>query len=169
MCTPAAALGTTLIGGAASAFGSYSQASAQQASADYSAGIAEMNATLAARAAKDAIERGRSDVSAIYRKGDQIMGKQKAGFAANNISLSFGSPLDVISDTAAFTEMDVKNRLVNAEREAIGYQTQGMNFSAQAAGLRMQSDYLDTAKYVAPASTLLSTGAKVADYWYRLS
>jgi len=121
------AIGSSLMG----AWGQYEQGRAANQAAQYQAQIARMNAEMADRRAQDAIERGREEEQKQMRATSQLMGKQQVGMAANGVDLSFGSPLDLIVDTALMGELDALTIKKNAYREAQDYKQQAANFRAE--------------------------------------
>ena len=65
-----------------------------------------MNATLADRRAKDAVERGAREEQMQRAKNQQLLGRQRAAMGANGVDLGFGSPLDTMVDTAVLGELE---------------------------------------------------------------
>lgn len=135
MCVDPATLSIigTLASLAGTGVGAVATARAQQAQAQQE----ENNAIIAKRNANDARQRGivaEQDQQLQYRA---MLGKQKNILSERNISLSSGSALDIIGDTAMFGKMDALTTRGNFEREAIGYEAQSSNFSAQAEQSRM--------------------------------
>jgi len=62
----------------------------------------------------------------------QLIGKQTAAQAANGLDVTFGSPLDLIVDTAVMGELDALTIKKNAYREEQDYRQQGNNYRAEA-------------------------------------
>ena len=158
MCKP-----TTLLMNAStvvSGVGQIQQGNAAAASAKYNAQVAEMNATLADRRARDAIERGQVEEQQKRAQVAQLQGRQQAAMAANGVDLSFGSPLDTLVDTAVLGELDALTIRQNAAREAYDYQVQGVNSRADASLSRMNASSAKKGGYLAAAGTVLGGGAK---------
>lgn len=95
-------LGSAVLGAA----GQIQQGQAAAAASNYNAQVADMNAKLSERRARDAIERGQLDEQRKRQEVAQIQGQQRAAMAANGVDLSFGSPLNIIVDTATMGEID---------------------------------------------------------------
>lgn len=116
------------------------QRAALKKKAAFETQVALNNQTLAERAAEDARERGK--VAAKQRRKDikQLIGIQRATLAGNQVEVDFGSALDLTTDTAGVGEQEALTIENNAEREALGFITQGLNFqsSAELARLRGQ-------------------------------
>jgi hypothetical protein len=163
-------IGSTLIGGYAQIQAGNAQAAqyaAQAQASQYNAQVAEMNATLADRAAKDAIERGATEEQRKRMEVAQLQGRQRAAMAANGVDLTFGSPLDTLVDTAVMGELDALTIRRNAAREAYDFDVQGMNYRADATLSRMGAtsalagaSAAKTGGYLSAAGTVLGGGAK---------
>ena len=153
-------LALTLAATAIGAVGQVQQAQATAASNKYNAQVQEMNATLADRRAKDAIERGADEEQKKRQQIAAIQGQQRAGMAANGVDLTFGSPLDTIVDTAVLGELDALTIRSNAYRESYDYQVQGVNARAGATMSNMTADAAQTAGWLNAAGTVLGGAGK---------
>jgi hypothetical protein len=127
-------IGSTLMGAA----GQIQQSKATAAASNYNAQIAEMNAKISDKQAKDALERGKQEEQQKRMQTAQLAGRQRAAMAANGVDLTFGSPLDTIIDTAKMGEIDALNIRTNAHREAYAYNMQATNQRAGATLDRME-------------------------------
>lgn len=157
MCEIATALmiGSTLM----SAVGTIQQANAQSKAARYNAQVSEMNATLAERRARDAMERGAREEQKKRQEVAGILGQQRASMAANGLDLGFGSPLDLMIDTAVAGEMDALTIRSNTYREAYDYRVDAAGRRADAGLQRAQASAAKTGGYLSAAGTLLGGGA----------
>ena len=136
----------TAIGIGLAAFSAYQQykGSKKQEKAAKAAGKAEQkiaesqglvldyNANVADLQAQDAIERGAEAESRFRAQIRGTIGAQRAGMAANNIDVSFGSAVDVQGDAAFLGELDALTIRTNAAREAWGFKVQATNYRKQA-------------------------------------
>jgi hypothetical protein len=158
MCDPSIILtvGSTLLGAA----GQIQQAQATSAANKYNAQVADMNATLADRKAKDAIERGATAEQQKRQQTAQLQGRQRAAMAANGVDLTFGSPLDTLVDTAQMGELDALNIRSNAYREAYDDKVQGVNQRADATLDRMRASSAETGGFLSAAGTVLTGAGK---------
>ena len=147
---------STVVGAA----GAIQQGNAAAAAANYNAKVAEMNATMSDRRAKDAIERGAKDEQQKRQEIAQLKGRQKAAMAANGVDLTFGSPLDTIVDTAVLGELDALTVRRNAAREAYDYDVQAVNGRADATLSRMNAKAAKTGGYLSAAGTVLGGAGK---------
>ena len=161
----AISIAASVAGAGVSIIGQGQQAAAQRASLEYQAAVARNNQILAERQAADAEERGKVAERNQRIKSQQLIGRQRAVLASNGVLVDDGSALDITSDTAALGEQDALTIRSNAEREALGFRTQGMNFGAQAGLNSMQA--ANTSATMGQIGTALSTVGAVADRWYR--
>ncbi len=157
MCdvTMALMIGSTLIGAA----GQVQQAQATAKANRYNAQVQKMNATIADNRAKDAIERGKLEEQRKRQEVARLQGAQTAAMAANGVDLSFGSPLDVLVDTAALGEIDALTIRTNAYREAYEHKVDAANKRAGAQLSSMSADAAKTGGYLSAAGTILGGGA----------
>lgn len=149
-------IGSTVVG----AVGSVTQGIAAQKAANYNAKIAEMNAELSQRQAKDAIERGQKEEQRKRMEVAQIRGQQKVAMAANGVDLGYGSPLDIAIDTAVMGELDALTIRSNANREAYDFEVQAVNQRAGANLARMEGKSQAMGSYLGAAGTVLGGAAK---------
>lgn len=144
-------VGSTLMGAA----GQIQQGQATAAAQRYNAQVQEMNATLADRRAKDALERGKVEEQRKRQQVAGLLGQQKAAMAANGVDLSFGSPLDTIKDSAIMGEMDALTIRTNFAREAYDYRVDAVNKRAGASMSRAAADNAITGSYLNAGGTIL--------------
>lgn len=126
--------------GVNSAVGGITQAKALQSQAEYQKMQYEQNSLLAELQADDAIRRGDKDAAALIRKGDQVVGTQRAAFAANGVDVNYGSARDIQEQTMEISQADADRTKHNARMEAWGYkmaavQAAGAGRFAEAAGM----------------------------------
>lgn len=153
MCDLGIAL--TLISTVIGAAGQVQQAQAQAQAAEYNAKVADMNATLSERRAKDAIERGAVEEQKKRLEVQRLLGTQTAAMAANGVDLTFGSPLDILVDTAVLGELDALTIRTNFAREAYDRKVDAVNQRAGATLNRMEAENARTAGYLNAAGTVL--------------
>lgn len=135
----AIALAMAAGGTAVSAVGQYKAGQANKragaAAADVSesqAEVADFNAHVADLQGADAIERGAEAEQRFRTQIRGAIGAQRAGQAASNVDVGFGSAVDVQADAAYLGELDALTIRTNAAREAWGYQVQGFDYRKQA-------------------------------------
>lgn len=150
------AIGSTVIGAA----GAIQQGQAQAAAAKYNAQVGEMNAVLAERRAKDAVERGAVEEQRKRAEVARIKGQQVVAMAANGVDLEFGSPLDTLVDTAVLGELDALTIRTNAYREEYEHKVDAVNKRAGAELNRMQAKSALQGGYLNAAGTVLTGASK---------
>lgn len=130
MCVDPATLSviSTIVGIGGSAVSGIAQVNASKAAAQQ----ADNNAVIAKRMAADARARGITTENDVQLRTRAMRGSQIATLSERNISLSSGSALDILGDTAMFGKLDALTTRGNFEREAIGAEAQSYNYSASA-------------------------------------
>ncbi len=157
----------SVIGTAFSAVGQMQQGKAAAAQAEYQAAVGRNNAILAQRAADDARLRGDEAARREASKNKQLMGRQRAVLAANGVLVDQGSALDITGDTAEIGKLDELTIRSNAEREALGYEAQGMNFNASSQLNQMRADNATSSGMGSAFGTVLTGAGTVASKWYQ--
>jgi len=157
MCEIATIL--TVASTALGAMGAIQQGNAAAEAGRYNAKVAEMNAVMSERRAKDAMERGAREEQRKRTEVAALKGRQVAAMAANGVDLSFGSPLDTIVDTAVLGELDALTIRKNAANEAYDHRVNAVNGRSDATLSRMNADAAQTGGYLNAAGTLLGGAA----------
>lgn len=142
---------------------------AAKAQANYNAAVDRNNAILANRAAADARQRGEVAAATAAQQGNQLIGRQKAILASNGVVVNEGSALDLTSNTAAQNKLDELTIRNNAEREALGFEAQGMNYTSQSGLDLAAGNNAESAANTAAFSTALGGAGTVASRWYEFS
>lgn len=153
MCTPEVAIASTV-------FSTAFQMKAASDQADYTSQVARNNATMAEYAAQDAQRRGELEAQRVQRQTSQLVGAQRAGYAARGLDITDGTPGDVIDQTNFFGSADAATARYNAKLDAYGKRVQAQNYRGQA----------DAAQYnggMAMAGSFLSGAGAVSDKWYQ--
>jgi len=168
MCLPAGILATIAIGTAAagtlvSTIGAVQQGKAQRRQADFNAAVSRNNAVLAERQAEDSLRRGRIAERQKRLQISKLEGSQIAAFAANNVALDEGSPLDVLEFTAAQGELEASNIRVAAEREATGFRARAGGLRAEAGLLEASGKAAESAGFFEGFSSLLAGASQTAN------
>lgn len=111
---------------------------ANQEVSESEAQLADFNARIAELQAVDAEQRGEWDANRMREEVGQVIGKQRAGFAAGNIDVGFGSTVDTQADAAYLGELDVLQIKTNAAREAWGFRVEAYDTQQRAAIARLE-------------------------------
>lgn len=179
------ALATTLaiIGIASAGFSAYQQVRAgkqakeagkiERQAAEAQAELTDYNAEVAELQAQDALERGGDEENRFRMMVRGAIGAQRAGFAAGNIAVGFGSAVDVQADAAFLGELDALQIRQNAAREAWGFKVEATDLRRRADIARKEGVMLEkaggqraTQAYIGAGSTLLSAGSSLLEQRY---
>lgn len=170
MCEPTtlaiASIGASLAGGYMQYQGQKQQGAAQANALRYQADVDNNNKIIQERLATDALDRGAEEERIHRIKIGRLKSDQINAFAKNGVVTDSGSPLDVLSDTAAIGELEALTIRNNAEREAYGYKVGAMNYGASAQNNLMASSQAKKSGNQAATTSLLSTAGSVSSKWY---
>lgn len=132
MCGPVAFVAASIAISAMQAYNQHQQGK-------YAKAVANQNADIAEAQAEDAVNRGNIAADQRRREMRQRQGTQAATMGATGADLGSGNALDIFADTAQFGTLDALTTVNNAQREAYGYQVQGMNATAQGNAAQSQA------------------------------
>lgn len=164
---PVLSIAASVIGTAVSAVGQLQAGKARAAQLNYQAAVGRNNAILAQRAADDARLRGEEAARREASKTKQLAGRQRAVLAANGQLVDQGSALDITDDTMQIGKLDELTIRSNAEREALGYEAQGMNFQAGSELNKMGANNAISSSQGDAFGTVLTGAGNVASKWYK--
>jgi hypothetical protein len=189
LASPAASAGTGAVGGAAagsmfgpigalvgaaggaalSAYGSYEGGKAQQATYNYQAAVAAMNAKIANANAARAIQVGESQAQISGMQTRAQIGETKAVQSGSNLDVNKGSAVDVRAseaDIGAENERTIRN---DAQQKAYDFQVQAAQDTAQGNLDTFAGQNAMTAGKIGAFSSLLSGAGSVAGKWSQFS
>jgi hypothetical protein len=115
-------VGSAIAGIGMQAYGQIKGGRAAQTAANAAAEREEFNAGLADQAAGDARARGAEEAGRFRAGVRSLIGSQRAGFAGQGVKVGQGSARDVTADAAHLGELDARQIVANAEREAWGFE-----------------------------------------------
>jgi hypothetical protein len=115
----------------------------QREASDSQADLQDWNASIARLQAADAIERGKEQEERFRQGVKTSIGAMRAGFAASNVDVGFGSAVDTQADAAYLGELDALQIRTNAAREAWGYKVQAEDYTKRAKIVRKEGTYLE--------------------------
>ena len=107
----------SLIGGAKSASGQRRSGRDAQAAYNMNAAISNQNAVRAKESADQ-------DILSLKRNAYQVIGAQRAAYAASGVSGTSGSALDILADSASQAVLDQQRRAYHGELEAQDFRNQ---------------------------------------------
>lgn len=152
MCSPGIATALMIGGSAYSIASSYSQGKTQEK-------IANNNAVINERLAKDAEHKGGIAEQTHRQKVAQMKSGQKASIAASGVTMDSGSAQNLLADTAMMGELDAQTIRSNTAQEAWALRVGASNYKSQG----MLDKKAGTQKAI---GTLLTSSGQVADRWY---
>lgn len=117
--------GAIAIGGAALAVRSNNQAQEYQNEVDAN------NAKLARQQAADAMAQGDRESERSTWRTRAIEGQQRAAIAASGLDAEFGTPAEILGETALFGEMEQQQIRLDAARRAWGFNADATNTENQ--------------------------------------
>lgn len=134
---------------------------AQKEAAESQAELAEYNAAVGELQAKSALEAGAAEESR-FREGVRLMiGSQRAGQAASNVDVGFGSAVDVQEDAAYLGELDALTIRTNAARQAWGYKVEAEDYRKRAEIARKEGVMFEKAGSAARTAGLIGAAGTV--------
>lgn len=159
------AMGTSMAGGAVSAYGAIQSGDAQSKAALYNRDVSLQNAKSAKDNAGLVSEAGSARVGIEGQKTRSNIGSIVANQAASGIDVNSGSAVDVRASAAELGLMDAMTIRSNAVKEAYGYQVQSVGHEAQAGLDLMESKEAKKAAKINAVGTFLgSAGNAGANY-----
>ncbi|HCF9878675.1 TPA: virion core protein, T7 gp14 family [Pseudomonas aeruginosa] len=114
------------------------------------------------RQARQVLDQGEFEDAQLYEQGRQIVGAQRAGFAANGVDVNSGSASRVQESTMNQVAMDAEQVRRNAFNQAFGIVTQGNEGVRQA-----RADY--RTRRLNAFSSLLTGGSQAYGNYRALS
>jgi hypothetical protein len=136
---------------------------AEQQAKEAEGQLADYNASVAQLQAQDAVARGAQEESRFRSGVRGLAGSQKAGFAAGNVDVGFGSAVDVQADTAFLGELDALTIRTNAAREAWGYKVQAEDLTRRGQIARMEGAQAREAGKAAKSGSRWATAGSILE------
>jgi hypothetical protein len=160
-----ASLAAGVVGAGVSAYGMIQQGQQQSAAAKAQAKVAKQNAQVQMWQAQDAIDRGKNEEQRQRTLTRLRIGEQTAALAGQGTEVGYGTPLDILGDTAAAGELDALTIRSNAEREAYGYKVGASNLSAEAAATRTAGRNAMINSWMSAGGNILGSASDVSNKW----
>lgn len=152
---PPVMVGLMAVSAAVAAASAIQQGKAQSNAASYNAAVEANNATLARNAAT-------AQATDVQYNAQRLLGTQKASAGAAGVDPNQGSPLDIMTDTAARTTLD-------ALRVKYGGQVQSGNLLAQSSIDRYQAGQYETGGFLQGGSRILNGLSSYASARYGMN
>ena len=155
------------LGAGVSAFGNMQQGAAQSAAYTYQAGIAQINAQIAAHNAKYAYAVGEQKAQAAGMQTRAVIGQTKAQQGASGLDVNVGSAVDVRASEADLGAENVGVIRNDAARTAYGYEVDEQQQLMQSALDQFAAKNVKTASYIGAGSSILGGASSVSDKWMK--
>ena len=149
---------------AMSVVGGIQQASAASANAAFQQKVAYSNAERAEKKIQDAKVRGADKEQQVLAEGANTVAKTRGALAANNMDLTFGSPLDTILDTSVAVQKDAYRTRRNTQYEVDDLTTEKYNYLNSASAYGAESANAKSAGFISGVGTALSGAASIYKY-----
>lgn len=114
--------GGAAMGAASNIAGGISQGAALEAQGETAQAQGRLDAAIFDRQADWERRAGKIQENQIHLAGKQLIGQQRAGYAAGNIDVNTGTPLNVQGDTQFLTKLDELMAKNNAWMRASGFE-----------------------------------------------
>ena len=151
----------SVVSGVIGFIGSIREGQAAKQQADFNAAVARNNEILKKRAAEDALLRGEAAAAKQGEKTRQFKARQRTALAGGGIQVDVGSALDLTTDASAVGREEEAIIRRNAEREALGFRIQGMNFASSAELASLKGEQAQRAAGFNAFGSLLTVGSDV--------
>lgn len=163
------AFATAAVGAGASIFGALTQAEgaeyqgrAQSAMYNYQAGVADVNARLAAQDTIYAAKSGDILTQRAGMEGRAIIGATKVAQGGGNIQVGTGSAGRVVSSEVEIAQQNEAIAAANARKQAYGFRVAGAEDTAQAGAYRSAAGTSTVAAGYQAEASILGGVASVA-------
>lgn len=160
-----ASLAASVAGAGVSAMGARNEADATAQSYNYKAIVAQNNAIIANRNAEYATASGATKAQTNDLKTRNLVSSQIVLQAANGLDVNSGTNVDLRKSAEDIGHLDTMTILNNAAQRALGYKTQGMNFTAEGLLDTQSATNAETAGDYKVATSLLGGASSFADKW----
>lgn len=138
---------------------------AQKRALDYQFQVSRNNAGIAQTDAEYSAAAGHQRAAQIGERNANTSGRIKAAQGANGVDVNSGSAVDVQAGQRQAGQLDALTEEHNALLQAFGYQSQAMNYNAQAAVEKNEADQAPLGAGLAAAGDLISQSSSLATKW----
>lgn len=158
-------LGTSIAGGALSAYGAMSSGEANAKAYEYRAGMSRVNAQINQQNSDWALTVGDKKLQSYGMQAAQRAGTIKTTQAASGLDITTGSAKDVQDSQALLTKIDNKTIADNTSRTAYGYRVQANNDLLQAGMDERAASNSRTAGKLSALGSIIGTASSVSSKW----
>lgn len=160
MCEPTTIIAVT--GLILTAAAGVQTARAQRAAGEAAEEQSAENAKAANAQARNTELSGQVEEDRRRQQTRQLLASQRTTFAANNLDMSVGTPMEILGDTAAIGEQDALTIRANAAREAWGYRAEANNYLNQGRAANAAGKNQAMGTYLTTAASMTNQAAGMA-------
>ena len=157
--------GLNIFQGMTSISGGFTDAAAFRQQGEYQQQMYELDATISEFQGGLALERGEKEAERVRRRGNLLLGQQKAGFAGQGVDVGYGSAADVQADGRKAVVEDVLTTKNNAWLEAWGYKVQATQARGKGRMAKIASDAKATNSLISGFTDAVGSGVKSWAYF----
>lgn len=161
----AISMGTAAAGGAAGAFGNLFKGEAESNMYNYQAGVARVNATVAAQDATYAREAGEVEAANTGMRTRAEVGSTRAGMAAGNVDINRGSGARVVASETAIGQQNEATVRANAAKRAYGFDVKAAEDVAQAGAYDAAATTSRESGDISAISSIIGAAGSVSSKW----
>lgn len=153
---------TSLAGAASSAYGKIQEGESESERLKFNARVALDNAKNAEYAAQSIHKLGIKEAKRYTKRVDQLISTQRARYAASGVDVTYGAPVEVVSETALAGASDAATIRRNADLEAWKLKAGAAGYRAEARGFGIGADDASRTGKIRAGTTLLTGAGTVA-------
>lgn len=135
---------------------------AANAQAKYEGKIADRNAQYERENIKDAQGRRNVEQMRHWRRVSQLMGQQTAEQAGAGLDVNFGTPAEILEDTAMIGAQDSQTINENFAKEVKGYDINAANYTMQGRAARARGKQAVVGSLLGAGGTILGGASQIA-------
>ena len=162
-------VGSSLIGGGVSAYGSLQKGAADQSMYNYQAGVAQLNQKIALQNASYAQEAGGSAAYQSGLKTAATVAQQKVDQSASGIEVGSGSAAGVRQSTTALGVYDQNLIRTNFAKKAYGFEVEAATKGTEAGADVIAGQQAKKAGDIGAVASILGTAGSVSSKWLQAS
>jgi hypothetical protein len=158
-------LGTSIAGGALSAYGAVSEGNATAQAYNYRAQMSKINSQINLQNSDYALNVGETKARQYGMSAAQTMGKIKTTQAGSGLDVNSGTAKDVQNSQLLISQMDQDQIRKNAGKTAYDYRVQADNDLRQAGLDEMSARNAKKAGMIKAAGSIISSASSVSSKW----
>lgn len=155
-------IGGAVLSAGVSMIGAKKKTEATVAQNKYQEQVATKNVERVEEQKVDIVQRGDTEEQDVLKVGAQVIGKTRGAYAANNMDLTFGTPLDEIIGVGMEVERDAYRANQNTKAAYGNAETEQENYRDQAGAYSLGASNAQSAGGIAMLSAAVGGATSVA-------